>query len=134
MWVIDTDVISRAMKRRLSDAARARIDALPGDEVAITSITLGELYFGALRSSAAGRWLTAVAALERKTRYLDFDAGAARHYGEIRAHIEARRTRIDDPALRIASICRSRDHVLVSGNEKHFARVPGLRFENWLKR
>jgi tRNA(fMet)-specific endonuclease VapC len=34
--------------------------------------------------------------------------------------------------LRIASIALSRRMTIVTGNVRHFARVPGLDIENWL--
>jgi len=40
--------------------------------------------------------------------------------------------RLDDPDLRIAAICVAHDLTLVTGNVRHFERVPGLRVENWL--
>ena len=33
----------------------------------------------------------------------------------------------------IASICLARDLTLVTGNGRHFDRVPRLRVENWLQ-
>lgn len=38
-----------------------------------------------------------------------------------------------DVDLRIAASCRAGNHLLVSGNARHFERVPGRRFENRLK-
>ena len=132
MYVFDTDVISLLMRGRLPQAARARLESVPSNRVKMTSITLGELYYGALRTAAATKWLEAVAKLRLTIGCLAFDEEAAEHYGELRAHLESRGRRLDDADLRIASICRSTGHVLVSGNAKHFARVPGIRYENWL--
>jgi tRNA(fMet)-specific endonuclease VapC len=36
--------------------------------------------------------------------------------------------------MRIASIALSRDLTLITGNVRHFARVPDLNVENWLAR
>jgi tRNA(fMet)-specific endonuclease VapC len=33
----------------------------------------------------------------------------------------------------IASIALAHEAVLVTGNTRHFSRVPGLRLENWLE-
>ncbi|MCA9592051.1 MAG: type II toxin-antitoxin system VapC family toxin [Myxococcales bacterium] len=132
MYVLDTDVISLVMRGSLPERARARLSALSRSQVRLTSVTLGELYYGALRTSQVRKWLDAVALVTSTMDCLDFDAEAARHYGELRAHLEAKGQRLDDADLRIASICRCNAQVLVSGNEKHFARVPGLRYENWI--
>lgn len=34
--------------------------------------------------------------------------------------------------LQIAAIAEAHDFILVTGNERHFRRVPDLRIENWL--
>src|SRR5260221_6645958 len=120
------------MRGRLPEAALGRLQTLSRDRVKITSITLGELYYGALRTASATKWLAAVSQFRQSIGCLAFDEEAAEHYGELRAHLESRGRRLDDADLRIASICRSTGHVLVSGNAKHFSRVPGLRYENWL--
>jgi tRNA(fMet)-specific endonuclease VapC len=39
---------------------------------------------------------------------------------------------LDEPDLRIASIALSRGLVVVTGNVRHFSRVPDLKVENWL--
>ncbi len=54
-------------------------------------------------------------------------------YAEIRVALEASGQRLDDPDLRIAAICLAHDLTLVTGNVRHFERVPGLRVENWLE-
>jgi len=63
---------------------------------------------------------------------LPFDADAARRYGDIRAELERRGTPIGDADLRIASIALARGLIVVTGNTKHFERVPDLVVENWL--
>ena len=64
---------------------------------------------------------------------LSFDASAARRYGEIRAELERRGTPIGDADVRIAAIALSHGLKIVTGNERHFRRVPGLEIENWLE-
>jgi len=62
-----------------------------------------------------------------------FDEPAARSYAEIRVELEAAGRRLEDPDIRIAAICLAHDLTLVTGNVRHFERVPGLRVENWLE-
>jgi tRNA(fMet)-specific endonuclease VapC len=64
---------------------------------------------------------------------LPFDKAAAEAYGPLRAELESIGKRLDGPDLRIAAIALSRDLTLVTGNVRHFSRVPGLRIENWLE-
>jgi tRNA(fMet)-specific endonuclease VapC len=63
---------------------------------------------------------------------LPFDEAAAERYGVLRARLERDGRRPAEPDLGIASIALSRDATLVTGNVRHFARVPDLRVENWL--
>lgn len=65
---------------------------------------------------------------------LSFDAAAARRYGEVRAELERSGTPIGDADLRIAAIALSHHLKVVTGNERHFQRVPELEIENWLER
>lgn len=132
MFVFDTDVLSLLMKGRLPVGANARMALVPSTQAKTTTITLGELYYGALRSAATTRWLAAIQQVEARLTCLGFCERAARRYGELRAHLEREGRRLDDADLRIAAICAANDATLVSGNERHFARVPGLRYENWL--
>ncbi len=40
--------------------------------------------------------------------------------------------RLADPDLRIAAIALANGLTLITGNLTHFARVPGLRAEDWI--
>ena len=40
---------------------------------------------------------------------------------------------IDDTDILIAAFCMANGFVLVTDNIKHFERIDGLRFENWLR-
>jgi tRNA(fMet)-specific endonuclease VapC len=64
---------------------------------------------------------------------LPFHEAAAHAYAEIRTELERRGTPLDEPDLRIAAIARAFDLVLVTGNERHFRRVPNLVVENWIE-
>jgi tRNA(fMet)-specific endonuclease VapC len=71
--------------------------------------------------------------LSSNLEVLSFDEPAARIYGRVRAEMERRGTPIDEADLRIASIALARQLTVVTGNVRHFGRVPGLVVENWLE-
>jgi tRNA(fMet)-specific endonuclease VapC len=104
------------------------------DQQFTSSITLGELYYGARRlRDRAQTLLPRIEALATaRAAILPFDTGAARQYGDLRAEREYRGTPIGDADLRIAAIALTRGLVVVTANTRHFARVPGLSVENWL--
>lgn len=51
----------------------------------------------------------------------------------IRATLETKGIRLANPDLRVAAIAISRGATLMTGNVKHFSRVPDLKVENWLQ-
>jgi tRNA(fMet)-specific endonuclease VapC len=56
-----------------------------------------------------------------------FDESAAQIFEELRAS----RVRVGTMDLRIASIAKSRDWTVLTRNTVDFARVPGLKYEDW---
>jgi tRNA(fMet)-specific endonuclease VapC len=132
VYCYDTDVLSAVLRRDPPLHLVRRLAATPAREQSTTAITLGELIYGATRRGSfelAERMRELVRAA---SVVLPFDDAAAESYGALRARLERSGARLADPDLRIASIVVSRDLTLVTGNVKHFARVPGLRVENWL--
>lgn len=63
---------------------------------------------------------------------LAFEPPAEEHYGDVRFHLEQAGTPIGANDLFIAAHARAIGLVLVTNNEREFARVPGLAIENWL--
>ncbi|MBI4288715.1 MAG: type II toxin-antitoxin system VapC family toxin [Chloroflexi bacterium] len=135
MYLLDTDILSNLFRRTPSTTLIARLASVPSERQFTSSITLGELVYGCLRLGAGGRAL-----LERLENMLlahlpvlPFDAPAARSYGEMRAELEVHGTPIGDADMRIAAIALARGLTVVTGNVRHFQRIPGLRVENWLE-
>lgn len=132
MIVFDTDVISELMRPRPSVSLLERLGDVPVDEQATTSITLGELAYGARKAERPALYRRAVKLL-RGVRILDFDRQAAEQYGDLRASLEREGRRLADPDLRIAAITTIHRATLISANRRHFDRVPGLTVEDWVR-
>ncbi len=134
MFLFDTDTLSQVMKPNPSSDLLSRLASVPPEEQFTSSITVGELVYGAYRlKERAGVLLQRLdETLFPNLPILPFDASAARRYGEVRAELERRGTPIGDADLRIASIALDRDLTVVTGNVRHFQKVPGLAVENWL--
>lgn len=134
MYLLDTDTLSELMRRNPNGALVAKVARTRPEEQFTSAINLGELVYGALRSSRAEKLLAKIeAAIPRELPVLPFDAVAARRYGEIRADLEGKGTPIGEADLRIAAISLSRNLIVVTANERHFTRVPGLSVENWIE-
>ena len=136
MYLLDTDILSNLMKRSPSSALVARVARVPPEQQFTSSITLGELVYGAhrLRERTTILMERIEDVLVPNLHVLSFDAAAARRYGEVRAKLERSGTPIGDADLRIAAIALSHHLKVVTGNERHFQRVPELEIENWLER
>jgi len=133
MYCFDTDVLSAVLRREPPLSLLRRLAQTPPVEQTTTTITLGELLYGAARRGSEQLVARVREVLTLATPILPFDAQAAEVYGPLRAELERQGRRLDEPDLRIASIVVSRDLTLVTGNVRHFKRVPDLRIENWLE-
>jgi tRNA(fMet)-specific endonuclease VapC len=131
-YLFDTDTISAVLRPRPDLAVARRLAAIAPDEQFTSAITLGELLFGALRRGR-GDLIERIRTLAETVPVLPFHEAAARTYAELRTELERRGTPLAEPDLRIAAIARSFDMVLVTGNERHFRRVPDLLVENWIE-
>lgn len=134
MYLLDTDTLSNLMRRVPQSSLISRLARVPPEDQFTSSVTLGELVYGALRSDRATLLLERIeAVIPTELPVLPFDAAAARRYGEVRADLEGKGTPIGDADLRIAAIALSRGLTIVTANERHFRRVPDLSVENWLE-
>jgi tRNA(fMet)-specific endonuclease VapC len=132
-YCFDTDVLSATMRRDPPLHLIRRLAAIAPADQCTTSITLGELVYGATKAGSARLAERVRDLVSDAIRVVPFDAAAAEVYGSLRAELEAGGKRLAEPDLRIASIARSHDLTLVTGNVRHFARVPGLLVEDWLR-
>ena len=134
MYLLDTDILSNLLRRAPSTALVTKLASIPPEQQFTSSITLGELVYGAYRlQERAGALLQRLdETLLPNLPILPFDASAARRYGEVRAELERRGTPMGDADLRIASVALTRDLAVVTANVRHFQKVPGLAVENWL--
>ena len=127
-YLFDTDAISEVLKRRPAASYVKWLASIPQEEQFTSAVVVGELYKGAFRSSAVARHLENVdkRVLPALT-VLSYDVAAARMYGQVRAQLESAGRPLADADLQIAATAIRHDLELVTGNVKHFKRVPGLR-------
>jgi len=128
-YLLDTNIwIALA---RGDQQVRDRLRQLRLSQIFCCSIIRAELLFGARKSQQVERNLEGFARLLQPFESLPFDDEAAGHYGLTRAILEKAGTPIGANDLLIAAITLRRDCVLVTRNHREFARVPGLRTEEW---
>lgn len=133
MIALDTNVVIAAINRRVPQVrARLMRTLLDGTIVGIPSIVLFETWYGIKKSArpdenAAN--LSAFLALDI-TRW-PFEPEDAEEAGDIRAVLERAGTPIGPYDILIAAQARRRAARLVTANMREFARVPGLKTEDW---
>jgi predicted nucleic acid-binding protein len=133
VFIFDTDVYTNVMRKIPSETLLNRLKKVPRRDQYTTTITIGEVFYGLMKSSNRSRLLNLFeAVLLPRATILPFDFLAAKKYGEIRSFLEKQGTPIEHADLQIASITLSSSMTLITGNLKHFQRVPNLTAENWL--
>jgi tRNA(fMet)-specific endonuclease VapC len=103
------------------------------DVVVTTWVSAAELYFGAALSTAPDGNRTLVDDFLRSTAVVDMDSRAARIFGETKALLQRKGEIVPDADLLIGAIALARGATLVTGNSRHFARMPGLQCEDWIR-
>jgi len=132
VYCLDTDVLSAVIKPSPPLHLIRRLARTPPTDQCTTAITLGELVYGVTRRGSPELAARVRDLIASAGPILPFDETAAQRYGPLRASLEREGRGLAEPDLRIAAIALSREATLVTGNVRHFARVPDLRVENWL--
>lgn len=128
--LLDTNIVIYTMKNKppmVREAFKEHYGRL-----AISSVTLMELIFGAEKSANVARNLREIEGLAARLEVLPYDSEAAVHTGQLRAELQRAGKPVGPYDQMIAGHARSRGLVLVSNNLIEFERVKGLRLENWV--
>ena len=127
-YLFDTDAISELLRPRPLSVYVTWLRTVAREEQFTSAVVIGELYKGAYRSQARQRHLTNI---ERHilpaVTTLPYDVATAKVFGQTRAHLEEEGTILPDADLQIAATAIYHDLELVSGNLRHFSRIPQLK-------
>lgn len=128
MILLDTDVcieLLRGNKKIIE--RRGKYDA----EVGISFMTVAELYYGAESSSRKAENTGLIQQFFLTVTVIHTDYDILRRFGVLKAALKKESTLIPDADLLIAATALSRAEMLITGNIRHFERVPGLVIGNW---
>ncbi len=100
------------------------------DSVFVPSIVLGELYYGAHKSTRVQANIGRIEELAAQSAVLSCDADTARHYGQIKNELRHKGRPVPENDIWIAALSIQHDLKLVT-RDAHFADVSELGFENW---
>lgn len=129
-YLLDTNILIAALKG--DSSVRRRLETLPLPALLLSTIVLGELEFGAEKSTWAARNSQRLAELTQRLPLIGVDASTARQYARIRNQLERLGTPIGANDLWIAAQALAAGATLVTNNEREFRRVQDLTVENWL--
>ena len=129
-YLLDANIVIYVLKRRPIEALEAFNKN--ANRMAISSITLSELIYGAEKSANVDKNLEAVEDFVSHFDVLSYDAKASQQYGQIKAGLEKRGELIGENDIHIAAHAISQGLILVSNNLKEFKRVSNLALENWV--
>jgi len=131
LYMLDTNICSYILKNHPL-SVKARFDEVGSELLAVSSIVLAELYYGAARHPKGVTIRREIDDFTSRLKIVPWDEMAANHYGSIRTVLEKNGTLIGSMDMLIAAHARSLNATLVSNNTKHFENVPDLLIVNWV--
>ncbi|MEO8668396.1 MAG: type II toxin-antitoxin system VapC family toxin [Bauldia sp.] len=133
MICLDTNAVIALLSGRASPVrAHFEIELGRGQAFAVSTIVLYELWYGSSNSQRqVGNAHKLEAFVSSPVEALPFEPEDAREAGDIRAALNRAGTPIGPYDILIAAQARRRNAVLVTANMREFARVPGLKCEDW---
>lgn len=120
--LLDTDRIISHLR------GKSEIIPAPNQTLAMSIITLGELLYGAERSHDPSKTREAISLLQSdfQISVLEVTEAIIIRFANIKAELSKRGALIEDFDILIAATALEQSLTLVTGNKKHFSRVPGL--------
>jgi tRNA(fMet)-specific endonuclease VapC len=125
-FVLDTNIVialfnqDAAVKDQLATAA----------EIFVPATVVGELFFGAFRSTRVEVNIARIASFADAHRVVEIDARIARIYGQIKDELRQAGTPIPENDIWVAAVAKSLQAMLATRDE-HFMKITDLTTANW---
>jgi predicted nucleic acid-binding protein len=123
-YLVDTDWLIDAIVG--VPAARVLLNRLSGDGVAVSMVSLGELFEGVHLSPDPAEHLRSLKGFLTGYTILNLSEAIMEEFGRIRADLRRHGMLIPDLDLLIAATALHHNLSLVTRNVRHFIRIPGL--------
>ena len=127
--LLDTDICIYWLKG--SQPILEHVKALGLNRIAVSVITVAELYFGAHNSTRVAQNLARAEAFVRQISVRPLDDSTLKTFGRIKAELRKQGHPLADFDLLIASTALAGGRVLVTNNVQHYKRIADLQLENW---
>ena len=132
-YVVDTNIFSALM--RGEPTVGSRLESVWQQDLLIPQPVLAEIAAGLARLPRSKRERQLRRDFERLAQLFprsDWTDEVSATFGRIKAHLFGLGKPIEDFDVAIAAHALVEDAVLATDNVRHFERIPGLQFENWL--
>jgi len=125
-YLLDTNIVIALF----ADETSVKDHLAETGEIYVPSIVIGELYYGAHKSSRAKDNLARIDDFAASNVVLGCDAETARHYGEVKNSLRLKGRPVPENDIWIAAIAVQHDFTVVS-RDTHFSEVESLKVEVW---
>ena len=127
-YLLDTDICIAMFKNR--GGVRAKIIEVGRWNCCVSDITLAELYYGAAKSERP-EYVDDVAFIVSHFEILPIHSSLAR-YGQTKWMLQKQGCPLDDFDLLIGTSAVEQDLIMVTHNQRHYARIPNIQLEDWI--
>jgi len=124
--LLDTNIVI-ALFRRDSKVHRHLAETT---EVFMASIVLGELFYGAYRSTNVQANIARIRELAERSTVLVCDSTTAQHYGHIKSALRGEGHPIPENDIWIAALCEQYK-LSIATRDEHLKHVHGITVEIW---
>jgi predicted nucleic acid-binding protein len=121
--IVDTDVLIDAVQSGREPAATSVTELVQAGDLAVSAVTVYELTQG---NRTPMDQLERIHAFLAGAKIFDLTQDAAEMAASVNRYLERRGERIGEPDTLIAGTCLDAGLPLLTGNARHFERVPGL--------
>jgi len=129
-YLFDTNICIYIAKQKPLHVL-TKFEELVIGEAGMSTVTYGELFYGAQKSQHPQKNTTLLQELASLIPPLPLSTDVGKHYGQVRSKLEKSGTPIGNNDLWIAAHALSLNVILVTNNLKEFNRIPHLKLENW---
>lgn len=130
MILLDTDICVELLRgnQRILETRRRTAEA-----VAISFMTVGELFYGAAKSANSVKNTALVEEFILSVQIIDAGAAVMKKFGLLKADLVKQGIVLSDADIMIAASSLAHCDKLITGNTVHFSRFEELKIENWIR-
>ena len=128
MILFDTDTCIELLRGNREVIVRREQEL---DAIAVSFMTVGELFYGAEKSPRPAHNLERVERFLTTVFRVDTDLEILRRFGGEKARLQQQGVPLPDADVLIAATALCRDARLITGNLRHFQRFENLQVEDW---